>query len=192
MALRGGRKYEEADTLAEEWLKREPGDPQALRALMLSAVSAEKYTLARERAMKIIQIEKAESVDYNNQAWYSLFTGKTDASDVEAATKATQLSKTSASTLHTLGCAYAEVGKTKEAREVLIQAMDLLNLDEPDDNYSYAFGRIAEQDGELQAGETYYKAAKKPALPEAIPGSSYRLAQRRLVEVGRQMSASKN
>lgn len=191
-ALRGGGKYEEADTLAEEWLKREPGDVQALRALMLSAVSAEKYTLAREGAMKIIQIEKAESGDYNNQAWYSLFTGKTDASDVEAATKAAQLSKTSASTLHTLGCAYAEVAKTKEAREVLIQAMDLLNLDEPDDNYSYAFGRIAEQDGELKAAETYYKAVKKPALAEAIPGSSYRLAQRRLVEVSKQMSASKN
>lgn len=121
-----------------------------------------------------------------------MFTGKTDASDVEAATKAAQLSKTSASTLHTLGCAYAEVAKTKEAREVLIQAMDLLNLDEPDDNYSYAFGRIAEQDGELKAAETYYKAVKKPALAEAIPGSSYRLAQRRLVEVSKQMSASKN
>jgi len=191
-ALRGRGKYAEADTLAEDWLKREPGDVQALRAQMMSAVSAENYALARERAIRIIQMEKAESGDYNSQAWYSLFTGKTDASDVDAATKAAQLSKTSASTLHTLGCAYAEVGKTREAREVLIQAMDLLNLDGPDDNYSYAFGRIAERDGELQAAETYYNAVKKPALAEVIPGSSYRLAQTRLGEVSKQARVAKN
>ena len=84
-----------------------------------------------------------------------MFAGKTDASDVEAATKAAQLSKMGPSQLHTLGCVYAEIGKTKEAREVLIQAMDALSLDEPDDNYRYAFGRIAEQYGELQTAETY-------------------------------------
>jgi tetratricopeptide (TPR) repeat protein len=47
-----------------------------------------------------------------------------------------------------LGCLYAEVGKTKEALEVLVQAMNALDLDQPDDNYGYAFGRIAEQYGE--------------------------------------------
>jgi hypothetical protein len=48
------------------------------------------------------------------------------------------------------------VGKTNEAREVLTHAMDLLNLDEPDDNYWYAFGRIAEQDGERDMGLADY------------------------------------
>jgi len=37
---------------------------------------------------------------------------------------------------------YAEIGKTKEAREILIQAMDLLNLDEPESNYWYGSGGL--------------------------------------------------
>jgi len=90
------------------------------------------------------------------------------------------MSKMSPGVLHTLACAYAELGKTKEAREVLIQAMDALSLDEPDDNYWYAFGRIAEQYGEMQTAQADYQAVRKPRLEESIPGSSYRLAQIRL------------
>jgi len=33
--------------------------------------------------------------------------------------------------LHTLACIYAEVGKTREAREVLLQAMDYGNSSNP-------------------------------------------------------------
>jgi len=82
--------------------------------------------------------------------------------------------------LHTLGCVYAEVGKTKEAREVLIQAMDVLTLDEPDANYWYAFGRIAEQYGERDAALANYARVTKPKRAIEIPDSSYHLAQVRL------------
>jgi len=189
-ALRGLGKFSEVDALAQEWLKKNADDIQAMRAEVYSAAWAENYARARERAMKILTTDKAEATDYNNQAWYGLFTGKVDASDVEAATKAAQLSKASAYTLHTLGCVYAEVGKTKEAREVLIQAMDALFLDEPDDNYWYAFGRIAEQYGETQTAEADYTSVKKPAQAESIPGSSYRLAQMRLHAIGTQGKAA--
>ena len=56
-----------------------------------------------------------------------------------------------------LGCVYAEIGKTKEAREVLIQVMDQLNLDEPEANYWYGLGRIAEQYGESEVAASDYK-----------------------------------
>jgi hypothetical protein len=82
--------------------------------------------------------------------------------------------------LHTLGCVYAEMGNTKEAREVLIQAMDALKLDEPEDNSWYAFGRIAEQYGETSVAAADYKRIKKPKQAAEIAGSSYRLAQLRL------------
>jgi len=188
-ALRGLGKFAEVDALAQEWLKKDAGDVQAMRAQVFSAAWAGNYALARERAVRILATDKAEATDYNNQAWYGLFTGKVDASDLEAATKAAQLSKASAYALHTLGCVYAEAGKTKEAREVLIQAMDALYLDEPDDNYWYAFGRIAEQYGELQSAEADYKAVKKPKQGESIPGSSYRLAQMRLQAMGKEIKA---
>jgi hypothetical protein len=76
---------------------------------------------------------------------------------------------------------YAEIGKTKEAREVLIQAMDLLGLDEMESNYWYAFGRIAEQYGEIEAATADYNQVKKPSKTVQVPNSSYRLAQNRLV-----------
>jgi tetratricopeptide (TPR) repeat protein len=69
---------------------------------------------------------------------------------IETAIRATQMSQNAPNILHTLACLYAEAGKTKEAREVLIQAMDLKELDEPDPDYWYAFGRIAEQYGEKE------------------------------------------
>ncbi|MGO9641952.1 MAG: hypothetical protein ACLP1Y_11685 [Candidatus Acidiferrales bacterium] len=113
-------------------------------------------------------------------AWDSLFTGKVEAADIEDALKSAQLSDNNTSVLHTLGCVYAEVGKTKEAREVLIQSMDLLNLDEPDENYWYAFGRIAEQYGERDAALANYARVTKPKTAVELPESTYQLAQIRL------------
>ena len=84
------------------------------------------------------------------------------------------------SILHTLGCVYADVGKTKEAREVLIQAMDVLNLDEPDENYWYAFGRIAEQYGERDAALANYARVTKPKRAVEIPDSTYYLSRVRM------------
>jgi len=58
--------------------------------------------------------------------------------------------------------------------------MDDLNLDEPNDVYWYAFGRIAEQYGEREIAITDYRKLEKPKEPLAIPTSTYRLAQMRL------------
>ena len=124
-------------------------------------------------------------------AWLSLFVGKTNGEDVEAATKAVQLSKSAPGILHTLGCVYAEVGKTKEAREMLVQAMDQLSLDAPDDNYWYAFGRIAEQYGENQFAMNDYEKVKKPMKAEQIPSSSYKLAQTRLAAMRNEAPSGK-
>ena len=102
------------------------------------------------------------------------------------------MSNNNASILHTLGCVYAEVGKTKEAREVLVQAMDALNLDEPDDNYWYAFGRIAEQYGEYETARNDYMRVTKPKKALDIHDSSYRLAQIRLAAMqGAEVKASR-
>lgn len=54
------------------------------------------------------------------------------------------------------------------------------DLDEPDDNYWYAFGRIAEQYGERDIAIANYSRVTKPEKAYEIPISSYRLAQLRL------------
>jgi len=58
--------------------------------------------------------------------------------------------------------------------------MDILHLDEPDGNYWYAFGRIAEQFGLRDVATADYKRIDSPKKPWMIPGSSYQLAQLRL------------
>lgn len=178
--LRALSHFDEADRLAEDRLQRMPGDIDAMRALADSASIRGDYVKAHALGQRILAEGKAEAQDLNNIAWLSLFVGKVESADIEDALKATQLSQNNASYLHTLGCIYAEVGKTKEAREVLVQAMDSLNLDEPDDNYWYAFGRIAEQYGERDAAIADYARVTKPKRPIEIPDSSYRLAQIRL------------
>ena len=62
--------------------------------------------------------------------------------------------------------------------------MDELNLDEPNDDYWYAFGRIAEQYGERDIAIADYRKLEKPKEILAIPTSSYRLAQMRLKALG--------
>jgi predicted Zn-dependent protease len=101
-------------------------------------------------------------------------------SDLDYALKGAQLSNNSWGVLHTLGCIYAELGKTKEAREVLLQAMDSGKFAEPDPNFWYAFGRIAEQAGEDSSARADYARVTKPEDPVGLPTSSYRLAQMRL------------
>ena len=86
--------------------------------------------------------------------------------------------------LHTLACLYAEAGKAKEAHDVLLRSMDDLNLDEPDDDYWYALGRIAEDYGERDVAIADYRKLEKPKEALAIPSSSYRLAQMRLKVLG--------
>lgn len=177
-------RFQEADALAQDRLKRIPDDIQAQRAFFSNAEAQSNYALAHDLLLKIVSSANAQSSDFNNLAWNSLFTGKTDQDDLAYAIKAVRLSGTSSSDLHTLGCIYTLLGKTKEAREVLIQGMDKLNLDEPDSNYWYAFGRIAEESGLDDIAAADYARVTKPVTPLGIPFSAYRLAQERLKVIG--------
>lgn len=179
-ALRSLRRFDEADGLAAEREKRIPGDLAAMRAKVWAAMTRDDYDKAHIFAKNIADEGKAAAEDLNLIAWSALFTGKVEQSDIEDALKGTQLSQNNSSILHTLGCVYAEAGKTKEAREVLVQAMDVLSLDEPDPNYWYAFGRIAEQYGEREAALANYARVTKPERATQIPDSAYRLTQIRL------------
>ena len=178
--LRRLGRFDEADKLAEARLKRLPDDPGAMRELVFSAANRGDFVVARERGLRIVDAGKAEAQDFNNRAWFALVAGKVTDADVEDAIKASQLSQNSAGILHTLGCLYAAMGKTREARDVLIQAMNLLNLDEPDSSYWYAFGLLADQYGERDVAMADYVRVEKPKGTFDVLSSSYQLAQARL------------
>jgi len=175
-ALRALGKPIDGDKLAGQRLQRIPDDVDAMHVLVWDAIVRQEYPAAYELTRKIADAGKAESGDWNQLAWFTLFFRRTDGPDLDAAIKASQLAQNNASILHTLGCVYAELGKTKDAREVLIQAMDLLELDEPNADYWYAFGRIAEQHGEREIAADDYAKVNRPTHDWQIPSSTYSLA----------------
>jgi hypothetical protein len=136
------------------------------------------HSFCRERF--VIEDGKAQAQDLNRMSWYAIFGGTVAPSDVEDALKGSQINEEDTSMLHTLGCVYAEVGKTIEAHDVLIQSMNIEHLDEPDSKYWYAFGRVAEQSGERGAALADYARVTRPEREEDVRQSSYYLAQRRL------------
>jgi tetratricopeptide (TPR) repeat protein/transglutaminase-like putative cysteine protease len=190
-ALRGLARYDEAIALADQRLKLLENDDDALRMKMEIETSRGNYAAARALGQMLVDQGKENAELLNIIAWYALFTGKVEDADVAAAIKATQLSKDNAHILHTLACLYAETGKPREARDLLLRAMDELNIDEPTDDYWYAFGRIAEQYGERDIAIADYRKLQKPKEILAIPTSSYRLAQTRLKVLGADQGADR-
>jgi transglutaminase-like putative cysteine protease/Flp pilus assembly protein TadD len=189
-ALMALNRQSEAIALVKERLKLLDGDQDALS--MGSEVEANRgdFVAARAWAQKMIDQGKEDAEVLNSMAWFALFTGKVEQSDVDTAIKSTQLDKDNAHILHTLACLDAVAGKANEARDLLLRSMDDLNLDEPNDDYWYAFGLIAEQYGERDIAIADYRKLKKPKELLAIPTSSYRLAQTRLKALGADQDAA--
>ena len=189
-ALIGLQRYDEALALADARLKLLDGDADAFQAKMQIEASRANYVAARAWIQKLIDQGKENASLLNSMAWFALYTGKVDQADVATATRAAQMDQNSPAILHTLACVYAETGKTKEAHDLLLRAMDELNLDEPDDDYWYAFGRIAEQYGERDVAISDYRKLEKPKEDMMIPTSSYQLAQNRIKAMSTEEAAT--
>ena len=179
-ALIGLQRYDDAMNLADDRLKLLENDPDALRSKTQIETARGNYAAARVWLQKLSDLGREDAEVLNENAWLALYTGKIDDKDIAAGIKATQLSKDNPHILHTLACLYAEAGKTKEARDLLLRSMDELNLDEPNDDYWYALGRIAEQYGERDVAIADYRKLEKPKHVLEVPTSSYELAQMRL------------
>jgi tetratricopeptide (TPR) repeat protein len=179
-ALLGLNRFDEAMALADARLKLLDGDQDALLMKMRIEGNRGNFAAARGWAQKLVEQGKEDAGLLNDSAWFALFTGKVEDADIRMAIKSTQLAKDNPAILHTLACLYAEVGKTKEAHDLLLRGMDDMNLDEPNDSYWYAFGLIAEQYGEREIAIADYRKLEKPKEVLAIPTSTYQLAQMRL------------
>ncbi len=182
-ALIGLERYDDALTAADERLKLLENDTDAMQSRTRIETARGNYAAARGWLQKLAALGKQDAEQLNEDAWLALYTGKVDEKDLATGIKATQLAKDNPHILHTLACLYAEAGKTKEARDLLIRSMDELNLDEPNDDYWFAFGRIAEQYGEHDIAAADYRKLQKPKQVLAVSSSSWELAQMRLKEM---------
>jgi transglutaminase-like putative cysteine protease/tetratricopeptide (TPR) repeat protein len=183
-ALMGLNRYDEANAVAGERLKLLENDSDALNLQMEIEAGRGDYVAGRAVGNKLVAQGKQNAEILNSLAWFALFLPQASADDVATAVKATQMANDNPHILHTLGCLYAVTGDTKDAREVLLRAMDDLNLDEPNDDFWYAWGLIAEQYGERQIAIADYQKLKKPKEVLEIPSSTWKLAQMRLKALG--------
>jgi tetratricopeptide (TPR) repeat protein/transglutaminase-like putative cysteine protease len=191
LALMGLGRYDDALALADERLKLLENDSDAYEMKMEIEADRGNFAAARGWAQKITDLGKEDAMLLNNETWYALFTGKVEQADIAKAIRATEMQKDAPSILHTLACLYAEAGNTKDAREVLLRAMDDWNLDEPNDEVWYVLGRIAEQYGEREIAIADYRKLEKPKELLSIRTSTWRLAQIRLNAMGAEGTAAK-
>jgi tetratricopeptide (TPR) repeat protein len=138
------------------------------------------WASARHTLRSVLDGGEAVGVDFNNYAWNALFQNKVDDEAIQAGQQSTTLSKNSQfSDLHTLACLYAALGRTTEARQLLIQAMNAANLAEPNSASWFVIGAIDEQYGANDAAIAAYKRVEKPEGP-INPVDTWVLAQSHL------------
>jgi tetratricopeptide (TPR) repeat protein len=126
---------------------------------------------------------QATSDDYNFYSWNTLFEKSADADAIQEAQQANSLSNNrNFADLHTLACLYAAEGKTTEAKQVLLQAMDAAGLGQPNSEVWFGFGALYEQYGVADAAVKAFRKVKKPE-GTIFPTDTYVLAQAHLKEL---------
>lgn len=171
--------YDEWDKLVQEKMKQYPDELAYTRSA--AALEADRGNIEKSRTIlkKIIDQGKATESDLNLYAWYALLRPEPiDDETIEIAHRADDLSKNNFSILHTVACVYAQAGKTSQAREYLLKAMEAAQLEEPDSAVWFGFGLIAEQYGILDAAEKMYRRVEKPEVDSV--SSNYAIAQKHL------------
>lgn len=179
-----------ADDLLQNWddwkqmldsrIAKHPDDENLLRMRAEYAQARKDWSGSRAALQVLFDKGTANANDYNMYGWTSLFDSKVDDDAIKAARQATMLTKSqSFAELHTLACLYAEAGKTSEARDLLLKAMEASNIAMPNPEIWFGFGRIYEQFGVNDAAIKAYEQIEKPR-GRIGTSSTYVLAQSRL------------
>lgn len=156
-------------------LSRMPDDPVAIRNAASLVEGKGDFAQARGILRPLIESKRATMNDINSYTWDALFVGTVSDDDIALMERAIASKKRSSfAEIHTLACLYAVKGKTKEARDLLIRAMDLQGIEQPDEAIWFGFGLIAEQYGLNDVALSLYRRVE--AVPASMPGSTYNLA----------------
>jgi tetratricopeptide (TPR) repeat protein/transglutaminase-like putative cysteine protease len=179
------KRFDDWDSLINTHLQSNPDEPAYIRSQARLAAYRGDFPKAREILKSLIDKGRAISEDFNEYAWFALeLPGPIDQETIDVAVRGNDLTKNSSfAILHTLACVYAQDGKTSEARELLLKAMDASHLEEPNTEIWFGFGLIAEQYGITDAAEKMFGLIEKPK--DNYPASTYGLAQQHLAALHR-------
>ncbi len=185
--------WDECRRLAGDRLKRLPDDLDAIRILASVAGRTGDFEAEEKFYGRLVETGKAEAPDLNNLAWLALFRGGVTDQAIDRAQRAVVLTRQgNAADLHTLASLYAEAGKTAEARELILKAMQMNGSEEPRPDDWYVFGRIAEQYGVREAAVSAYTKVAPPGPDADVLQSTYSLAQKRLAALKKEAGARRS
>ncbi len=174
-------RWEDLRRHAEERLALTPNDLAALLTLHRVADIQGNLEESRQWLQQAVESGKASSTVYNNLAWLTLVRGEVDDQSIEHAQRAATLDQYKDPTsLHTLAALYAEQGKTAEAYQLILQALELKDDKKPESDDWYVFGRLAERYGMPDEARRFYARVEPPQKGDTEAISTYRLARRRL------------
>jgi tetratricopeptide (TPR) repeat protein len=173
------KRFAEAAKVVDDRIAKSPSDTFLYTLGASIAQDGGDFARADELLNKLIATAKGGEGVQNSLAWSYLVQGKNldEALDISSRSIA---GGGNFATLHTLASIAAEIGKTAQARQVILQAMDSAGLNEPNEACWYVFGRLAEQYGLNDVARDYYKKVTRPGGERGLPVSTYALAQRRL------------
>lgn len=179
------KRFEEGEKLTQARMQQYPDELAYVRSSSELAAYRGQFDKARQITKVLIDKGQATAIDLNLYAWYALLvSAPIDQDAIDVAVRANDLTKNANfAILHTLACVYAQAGKTSQARELLLKAMDALHVEEPNSEIWFGFASIAEQYGVFDAAEAMYRRVEKPKFD--YPGTSYVIAQQRLAGLGK-------
>ena len=182
LAYAGLKRFDDWEKVVQSRRAEHSDELAYVRSAARVASYRGQYAQAREIIKTIIDKGQANGEDLNLYAWYALeLPTAIDQEAIDTGIRATDLSKNSFAIQHTLGCIYAQAGKTKQARELLLKAMDDGHLEQPNSAIWLGFGLIAEQYGVIEAARKMFVRVEK--APIEYPASSYALAQAHLAKL---------
>jgi len=158
-------------------LGRIPDDETAARVASELADGQGDFVQARSLIRPLIDKNRAGMWDFNEYTWNAIMLGKVSDEDLSILQQAIN-DNSSFNEIHTLACLYAEMGKTKEARELLLKAMDAAGMSQPNEPVWYGFARVAEDYGLTEVALTLYQRVGKTKNDD-VPTSTYNLARHR-------------
>jgi tetratricopeptide (TPR) repeat protein len=171
------KDWEIAEKAIAKRFSRIPDDPVAIRVSSFLADGRGDFAQAKSLLRPLIDKNRALMRDFNDYTWNAVLLGKVSEEDVSILQRAIN-ENSDYGEIHTLACLYAEAGKTKEARELLLRAMNARGLDLPNEEIWYGFGRIAEAYGLPDVALALYQRVGKTDDWD-LPPSTYNLARSR-------------
>ena len=169
------KRFDELEAAANRRLSRSPGNVWAWRALCRVSTARGPRPGWDIPFDGLVSSSKAELLDFNNYAWAALAFGRVSAKDLDHARRAASAEPPDWWKLHTLAALLAELGRSTEAREALVAALNARDRDKLSDADWYVVGRIAENVGEWDAARDAY--ARVP--PEVTSNTSVAVLVRR-------------